>query len=67
MPIEVKSGKSYTVHSALDKFLEIKDYHINCAYVLSNENLVFTDGAITYMPIYNIMFFQPESGVIGKW
>lgn len=67
MPIEVKSGKDYTVHSALDKFIEIKDYNINRAYVVSNECRVFTDGVITYMPIYNVMFLQPESGVIGEW
>lgn len=67
MPIEVKSGKDYTVHSALDKFIEIKDYNINRAYVVSNEYRVFTDGVITYMPIYNVMFLQPESGVIGEW
>lgn len=67
MPIEVKSGKDYTVHSALDKFIEIKDYNINRAYVVSNEYRVFTDGVITYMPIYNVMFLQPESGVVGEW
>ena len=67
MPIEVKSGKDYNVHSALDKFIEIKDYNINKAYVVSNEYRVFTDGVITYMPIYNVMFLQPESGVIGEW
>lgn len=67
MPIEIKSGKDYTVHSALDRFLEVKDYHIQRAFVLSNERRVYTDGAITYMPIYNIMFFQPEERVIGEW
>lgn len=67
MPIEVKSGKDYTVHSALNKFLEIKDYNINKAYVVSNEYRIFTDGAVTYMPIYNVMFLQPEDGVIGEW
>lgn len=67
MPIEVKSGKDYTVHRALDKFIEIKDYNINRAYVVSNEYRVFTDGVISYMPIYNVMFLQPEIGVTGEW
>lgn len=67
MPIEVKSGKDYTMHSALNKFVETKDYNINTAYVVSNEYRIFTEGAITYMPIYNVMFLQPDSGVIGEW
>ena len=35
--IEVKSGKDYTVHSALNTFVSNKDYHIKKAFVLSNE------------------------------
>jgi predicted AAA+ superfamily ATPase len=58
MPLEIKSGKDYTIHSALDKFLSIADYGIKKAYVLSNEQRVYTEGGITYMPIYYIMFFQ---------
>ena len=60
IPIEVKSGKDYTVHSALDKFLSIKEYNIKQAYVLSNEKRVYTDNGITYMPIYYVMFFDNE-------
>lgn len=67
MPIEVKSGKDYTKHSALDKFLETKDFGIQRAYVLSNEARIYTDGAICYMPIYYIMFFQPQNEVVGTW
>ena len=37
IPIEIKSGKDYTVHSALNRFLKIPDYKIRQAYVLSNE------------------------------
>ncbi|MBQ3077597.1 MAG: ATP-binding protein, partial [Clostridia bacterium] len=36
VPIEVKSGKDYHVHSALNRFVENEDYHIQKAYVLSN-------------------------------
>ena len=32
IPIEVKSGKDYTVHSALDKFISNDDYNIKKAY-----------------------------------
>ena len=58
VPIEVKSGKDYTVHSALNTFVQNEDYHIKKAYVLSNERIVTHNGKITYLPIYYIMFFQ---------
>lgn len=60
LPIEVKSGKDYKEHSALDHFLEVKDYNIHKAFVLSNENKMFREEGITYMPVYNIIFFKPE-------
>lgn len=66
IPIEVKSGKDYNTHSALDKFLSNKDYNIKRAYVLSNEQNVYTENEITYMPIYYIMFFQNDSNVIEQ-
>lgn len=58
VPIEVKSGKDYTVHSALNTFVQNEDYHIKKAFVLSNERKVTTQGKVTYLPIYDIMFFQ---------
>ena len=58
VPIEVKSGKDYTVHSALNAFVQNEDYHIKKAFVLSNERTVKHKGKITYLPIYYIMFFQ---------
>ncbi len=57
LPIEVKSGKDYTVHSALDSFLSNPDYSIRSAIVLSNEREVYTDSkGITYLPVYYVMF-----------
>jgi len=64
IPIEVKSGKDYTVHSALDKFVSNDEYSIKKAYVLSNEQRVYTEKGITYIPIYYIMFFQNISNVV---
>lgn len=58
IPLEVKSGKDYTVHSALDKFMSIEEYNIRNAYVLSNEREVSVRNGITYMPIYYVMFFE---------
>ena len=61
VPIEVKSGKDYTVHSALNTFVQNEDYHIKKAFVVSNERKVQTKGKITYIPIYYIMFFNANS------
>ena len=47
LPIEVKSGKDYTVHSALDNLLETPDYHIQKAVVLSNERGISVKNGIT--------------------
>ena len=56
VPIEVKSGKDYTVHSALNAFVSNEDYHVKKAIVLSNEREITTKSKITYLPIYDIMF-----------
>ncbi len=61
VPIEVKSGKDYTVHSALNTFVGNDDYHIRKAFVLSNEREITHKGKITYLPIYFVMFFQNGS------
>lgn len=49
VPIEVKSGKDYTVHSALNTFVQNEDYHIKKAFVVSNERNVTQNGKITYI------------------
>lgn len=67
IPIEVKSGKDYTVHSALDKFLANDEYNIKKAYVLSNEQKVYIENGITYIPIYYIMFFRNISNVVEEF
>ena len=51
VPIEVKSGKAYKAHKALDNFMNIPDYHLEKAYVLSAANLE-QEGAVVYLPIY---------------
>ena len=57
LPIEIKSGKDYYIHSALNSFLHNKDYNISRAIVFSNERKIFTDeNGITYMPIYFVSF-----------
>ncbi len=60
VPLEIKSGKDYTEHSALNKFCTNESYGIKKAYVLSNERTIKHKGKITYLPIYYIMFFNKE-------
>lgn len=57
-PIEVKSGKDYNIHSALNHFLQVEEYNIRKAYVFSNTRETSTTNGITYLPIYYIMFLQ---------
>lgn len=64
IPLEVKSGKDYTIHGALNKFMKNDSYNIKRAYVLSNEREVYSKERITYIPIYYIMFFHKISNVI---
>lgn len=61
LPIEVKSGKDYTIHSALNNLLSTKDYNIKSGVVLSNAREVRQVNNITYMPIYYVMFFNASS------
>ncbi|MBO7477592.1 MAG: ATP-binding protein [Salinivirgaceae bacterium] len=58
LPLEIKSGKDYTEHSALTKFLENSDYGIERAIVFSNTREIYQKKGVTYMPIYYCMFLQ---------
>lgn len=60
LPLEVKSGKDYYEHSALNHFLTNKDYSVNRAIVFCNEGTVEEKAGVTYMPVYNVMFLQAE-------
>ena len=52
VPIEVKSGKDYTIHSALNNFVKNEDYHIKKAFVVSNERTIKTDGKIILCDVF---------------
>ena len=56
LPIEVKSGRDYSIHSALNNLLKNDGYAVKKAHVLSNEREVKQKGNITYLPIYYVMF-----------
>lgn len=58
LPVEVKSGKDYTVHSALDNLMVIQDYRIVSSIVIPNEREIQIKENILYLPIYNVMFLE---------
>lgn len=58
IPIEVKSGKDYKIHSALNNLTGNEDYNIKKAYVLSNKKDITMKNKVIYAPIYNVMFLK---------
>ena len=57
IPLEVKSGKNYKRHRALDNVLAMEGYHLQQGYVLGSSN-VQAEGRITYLPIYMTGMFS---------
>lgn len=56
--IEVKSGKDYKRHRAMNNLLDTKNYRFKNAYVLHDGN-VEVDGRVTYLPVYMASCMQP--------
>lgn len=56
LPLEVKSGKDYTIHRALDRFVNNPDYQVRSALVLTNDPAVTVRGVTANMPVYYSMF-----------
>lgn len=65
LPIEVKSGKDYKIHSALDNLLKNENYNISQAVILCNGN-VERNGKKLYLPIYMTMFLKKTTSVSTK-
>ena len=63
LPIEVKSGKDYQRHNALNNVMGNADYGIPRALVFCNDN-VSTSGNIVYLPIYLVAYLKKV--VIGE-
>ncbi len=57
LPIEIKSGKYYIRHSAMDNVLMVPDYGIESGMVFCDDNLSVR-GPITYLPVYMLMFLK---------
>ena len=61
LPIEVKSGKDYYIHTALNNLLKVAEYKISNGIVFSNEEKVYNNGNVIYMPIYYVMFLRSSA------
>lgn len=57
IPLEIKSGKNYVRHNAINNLLKIKEFDIDKGYVFCNSNVKKED-KITYYPIYMLMFLK---------
>jgi hypothetical protein len=57
LPIEVKSGKDYRIHSALNNCVNYPEYSIREAFVFANCNVEKKE-KITYLPIYMVSFME---------
>ena len=66
-PLEIKSGKEYKKHSALNNVLQNEEYQIAQAYIFSEGN-VEVSGKKIYMPVYMTAFLEntPLSRTIYK-
>ena len=64
LPIEVKSGKAYTRHQALDHVLTSDQYEIEEAIVFCNENIHMGKG-IFYCPVYLAGLLKKEEDLAG--
>lgn len=60
VPIEVKSGKDYYVHSAISKTVSNPEYAVQKAFVFANCN-VSKEGKIVYLPIYLSSFVRDDT------
>lgn len=61
LPLEVKSGKDYYIHTALNNLLKVDEYKISNGIVFSNEAKVYNNGNVIYMPIYYVMFLRSSA------
>ena len=59
VPLEIKSGKDYKRHSALNNVLKNSDYEIENGYILSEGNIE-VEGKRIYMPVYIVMFLEDK-------
>lgn len=57
VPLEVKSGRSFRAHKALENLLSIKEFGIDYGIVLSRCNVEYdSEKRVLYLPVYMTMF-----------
>lgn len=59
LPIEIKSGKSYRQHAALDNVMNVAEWKLDKAIVFCQGNLE-KEEKITYLPWYMVMFLTQD-------
>lgn len=60
LPVEVKSGKDYKTHRALNSLLKIDEYKLDEGIVFCNGNVEIA-GKIKYLPLYMIMYLKKDT------
>lgn len=56
LPLEIKSGTNERNFKAIAKIVDDSNYRITRAYVFSNKREITSEGKITFLPIYFVMF-----------
>ncbi len=57
LAVEVKSGRGYRTHAAIDKVLGVSNYQVDEAIVLAECNLD-VEGPVLYLPVYAVGVFE---------
>ena len=57
--VEVKNGKGYQRHSAINNIKEVYKDNVSKSIVFSKENITYENG-ILYLPLYMLMFVEEE-------
>ncbi len=57
IPVEIKSGKDYSRHLALNNLLKINNYNIKQSFIFYNDNTKIKDNKL-YFPIYMAAFIE---------
>ena len=60
VPVEIKSGKDYKSHRALNNLLAVDEYKLKESLVFCVGNIE-AEGKVVYLPLYMIMFFKKEN------
>jgi len=63
--LEIKSGKDYHRHRALDNVAAVEGWHFGRQMVFAPGN-VEVDGNVTYMPWYMVMFYRAVAMPLGE-